>query len=129
MFANSSLAIPETAKAAEFSLSTVCWSMMIVIGVATGQPAGPDEENSVSRAVSVPTIAGSGITSENLPDYSEADVFIVGSSIKQDGLWSNPIDPDRARALVRAFCNMWSSERTARLRSHFGRAGRRTVRH
>jgi len=51
----------------------------------------------------VPTIVGSGITSENLADYTGADALIVGSSIKQDGLWSNPIDPDRACALVRAF--------------------------
>jgi predicted TIM-barrel enzyme len=76
---------------------------VIVTGVATGQPAEPDEVNSVGRAVSVPTIVGSGIMSENLPLYANADAFIVGSSIKKDGLWSNPIDPDRARALVRAF--------------------------
>jgi len=59
--------------------------------------------NSVGRAVTVPTIVGSGITSENLPRYADADAFIVGSSIKEDGIWSNPIDPDRALALVHAF--------------------------
>jgi hypothetical protein len=91
--------IAETAKAAEFFLV----DGVIVTGVATGQPAEPDEVNSVGRAVSVPTIVGSGITSENLPHYAAADAFIVGSSIKKDGIWSNPIDPDRARALVRAF--------------------------
>jgi predicted TIM-barrel enzyme len=46
---------------------------------------------------------GSGITTENIPHYREADAFIVGSSIKQDGLWSNPIDHNRARLLVQAF--------------------------
>ena len=91
--------IAETAKAAEFFLV----DGVIVTGIATGQPAEPDEVNSVGHAVSVPTIVGSGITSENLPHYAEADGFIVGSSIKKDGLWSNPIDPDRTRALVRAF--------------------------
>jgi uncharacterized protein len=91
--------IAETAKAAEFFLV----DGVIVTGVATGQPAEPDEVNSVSRAVSVPTIVGSGITTENLVHYADADAFIVGSSIKQDGIWSNPLDPDRARALVRAF--------------------------
>jgi len=93
------LDIAETAKVAEFFLV----DGVIVTGVATGQPAEPDEVNSVSQAVSVPTIVGSGITTENLVHYAEADAFIVGSAIKQDGLWSNPIDPDRARALVRAF--------------------------
>jgi membrane complex biogenesis BtpA family protein len=94
--------IAETAKAAEFFLV----DGVIVTGVATGQPAEPDEVKSVSRAVSVPTIVGSGITTQNLPHYAEADALIVGSSIKQDGIWSNPIDPDRARALVRAFHNL-----------------------
>lgn len=91
--------IAETAKAAEFFLV----DGVIVTGVATGEPAEPEDVNSVSRAVSVPTIVGSGITSDNLVNYANADAFIVGSSIKQDGLWSNPIDPARARALVRGF--------------------------
>jgi len=29
--------------------------------------------------------------------------LIVGSSIKKDGLWSNPIDAERARELRQAF--------------------------
>lgn len=91
--------IAETAKAAEFFLV----DGVIVTGVATGEPAEPDEVSSVGRAVGVPTIVGSGITSENLPHYADADAFIVGSSIKQDGIWTNRIDLDRARALVRAF--------------------------
>lgn len=94
--------IAETAKAAEFFLV----DGVIVSGVASGQPAAAHEVSSVSRAVHVPTIVGSGITTENLADYADADAFIVGSSIKQDGLWSNPIDPARARALVRAFSHL-----------------------
>jgi membrane complex biogenesis BtpA family protein len=93
------LDIVETAHAAEFFIV----DGVVVTGVATGQPAEPAEVNFVGRAVSVPTIVGSGITTENLVHYSDADGFIVGSSIKKDGVWSNPIDPDRARALVRAF--------------------------
>ena len=91
--------IVETAKAAEFF--TV--DGVIVSGVATGQAADPNEVNSVSQAVSVPTIVGSGITAENIHEYQNADALIIGSSIKQGGLWMNPIDRDRARALVRAF--------------------------
>jgi len=91
--------IAETAKAAEFFLV----DGVIVSGVATGQPTSPDEVTSVARAVSVPTLVGSGITAENLRDYATADAFIIGSSIKHDGLWSNPIDSARARALVEAF--------------------------
>lgn len=91
--------IAETAKAAEFfSVDGV-----IVSGVATGEPAEPDEVKAVANAVSVPTLIGSGITAENIGMFPEADAFIVGSSIKQDGLWSNSIDPKRARELVRMF--------------------------
>jgi predicted TIM-barrel enzyme len=91
--------IVETAKAAEF----FAVDGVIVSGVATGQPADPDEVTSIGGAVSVATLVGSGITAQNVVDYRAADAFMVGSSVKQDGLWSNPIDADRARALVRAF--------------------------
>jgi membrane complex biogenesis BtpA family protein len=91
--------IVETAKAAEFfSVDGV-----IVSGVATGEAADPREVAAVAAAVSVPTLVGSGVTSENVSRFSGADALIVGSSIKKDGLWSNPIDPERTRALVEAF--------------------------
>ena len=91
--------IAETAKAAEFF--TV--DGVIVSGVATGEPADPGEVAAVSDAVSVPTLVGSGITAENINAFSKADALIVGSSIKQDGLWSNPIDVERTRRLMQAF--------------------------
>lgn len=91
--------IVETAKAAEF----FAVDGVIVSGVATGQPTDADEVNSVASAVNVPTLVGSGVTAENIHDYSGADAFIVGSSIKEDGLWSNPIDMQRVRELVGTF--------------------------
>lgn len=30
--------------------------------------------------------------------------LIVGSSVKQDGVWSNPLDEARVRAVYQAFC-------------------------
>lgn len=91
--------IVETAKAAEF----FAVDGVIVTGIATGQPAEPSEVTAVAKAVSVPTLVGSGITAENINTFASADAFIVGSSIKKDGLWPNPIDLERARALVQAF--------------------------
>ena len=96
--------IVETAKAAEF----FAVDGVIVSGVATGQPTDAGEVNSVARYVNVPTLVGSGITAENIQDYDGADAFIVGSSIKEEGLWSNPIDMERARALVRKFSEVSS---------------------
>ena len=91
--------IAETARAAEFFLV----DGVIVSGLATGQPAEPDEVAAVAQAVSVPTLVGSGISAENINRFPDADAFIVGSSIKQNGLWSNPIDLERTNELVRAF--------------------------
>lgn len=91
--------IVETAKAAEFFQA----DGVIVSGVSTGQPADAGEVETVSRAVSIPTLIGSGITPENIGKYSAADVFIVGSSVKQDGLWANPLEERRVEAVVRAF--------------------------
>src|ERR1700752_2068021 len=91
--------IVETAKAAEF----FAVDGVIVSGVATGQPTDPAEVAAVSEAVSVPTLIGSGITVENIAVFPGADAFIVGSSIKKDGLWMNPIDPGRTQRLVAAF--------------------------
>jgi uncharacterized protein len=91
--------IVETAKAAVFFQA----DGVIVSGISTGEPAEPEEVRSVGRAVPVPTLIGSGISPENIGCYPDADAFVVGSWIKRDGLWSNPIDRDRAQALVRAF--------------------------
>lgn len=90
--------IVETAKAAEFfSVDGV-----VVSGPATGSPADPAEVEAVSGAVQVPTIIGSGIAPENLAHYRGADAFIVGSSVKRDGIWSGTLDLKRTRAVVDA---------------------------
>jgi uncharacterized protein len=89
----------ETGRAAEFFLA----DGVIVSGAATGVPASPEEVRDVGRVVSVPVLVGSGITAANLERYSTAQGFIVGSSVKQGGIWCNPLDPDAVRALVGAF--------------------------
>jgi membrane complex biogenesis BtpA family protein len=91
--------IAETAKAAEFFQA----DGVIVSGVSTGQPADASEVEAVSSAVSIPTLIGSGITPENIAGYSSASAFIVGSSVKEGGLWANPLDEKRVAAVVRAF--------------------------
>jgi len=90
--------IVETAKAAEFFQA----DGIIVSGVSTGEAADPDEVRDVSKAVKIPTLIGSGITPENIHNYA-ADAFIVGSSVKRDGVWSGPLDEGRVRLLVNAW--------------------------
>ena len=94
--------VAETARAAEYFLA----DGVIVTGVSTGRPADPDEVDAVSQAVGIPTLVGSGITAENLHRFASADAFIVGSSVKKDGAWSNPVEPARAEALARAFAKL-----------------------
>lgn len=91
--------IVETAKAAEFFRA----DGVIVSGIATGRPADAEEVRAVGAAVSIPTLIGSGVTPENIAGYAAADAFIVGSSVKRDGLWSNPLDEARCAAVARAF--------------------------
>jgi membrane complex biogenesis BtpA family protein len=90
--------IATAAHAAEFFLA----DGVIVTGVASGQPTTPADVESVARAVHVPVLVGSGITADNLAAYGAADGFIVGTSLKRDGDWTEPVDPARARALVAA---------------------------
>ena len=94
--------IVETAKAAEFFSA----DGVIVTGVSTGSPADADEVRAVSSGAGVATIIGSGITPENLARYADADAFIVGSCVKRDGLWSNPLDEARTRAVVEALAKL-----------------------
>ncbi|HSC28000.1 MAG TPA: BtpA/SgcQ family protein [Vicinamibacterales bacterium] len=96
------VSIVETAKAAEFFLA----DGVIVSGAATGEPASPDEVHDVVRASRGPVLVGSGITPANLPRYSTAHGFIVGSSVKQGGVWCNPMDRDAVRALAGAFAQL-----------------------
>lgn len=77
---------------------------LIVTGMSTGKPTDPKEVAAVKRvARQAPVFVGSGVTPETVePLFEHADGLIVGSFIKQDGKWSNPIDPARCDAIVAA---------------------------
>ena len=94
--------LAETAHAAELFLA----DGLVVTGAATGRAAAAEDVRVVADAVDLPILVGSGITPDNLHDYSAADAFIVGSSVKRAGLWSEPIDPDRCAALAEAFSRL-----------------------
>jgi hypothetical protein len=76
---------------------------VVVTGTATGRPTSPADVAEVRSAVHVPVYVGSGVTPDNLAAlWPHADAFIVGSYLKRDGLWSNPLDADRIEALIAA---------------------------
>jgi membrane complex biogenesis BtpA family protein len=94
--------IVETARAAELFLA----DGVIVTGPGTGQPASPEEVRGVGQAVSLPVLVGSGITPANLRQFTTAHGFIVGSSVKDGGVWSNPLNREAVRALADAFAEL-----------------------
>jgi membrane complex biogenesis BtpA family protein len=93
------VSLTETARAAEFFLA----DGVIITGTATGEATDPAEVDAVRHAVRLPVLVGSGVTPTNLAAYASADALIVGSSLKRDGIWSNPLEPARATALAAAF--------------------------
>ncbi len=92
----------ETARAAAFFGA----DGVILTGVSTGRAAEPRElEDLVSGlgAQRPMLLVGSGIDTTNVVEYAAADALIVGSSVKEGGSWDQPLSPQRAEALVRAF--------------------------
>jgi membrane complex biogenesis BtpA family protein len=77
---------------------------LVVSGRATGQATAIGDVKRVRGAVPhVPLLVGSGVTPESVADLlSIADGVIVGTSVKRDGVVTNPVDPARVRRLVDA---------------------------
>jgi membrane complex biogenesis BtpA family protein len=95
----SDISLEETAHAAEYFLS----DGLIVTGLRTGYEPDVGEVRAVQTVSSLPVFTGSGVTPHNIAAFLEAgDGVIVGSSLKVDGDWRNPVDPARVRALCRA---------------------------
>lgn len=76
---------------------------VIVTGKATGHPVDTDELAVATRACDLPVIAGSGANAESIATlFESADAVIVGSSIKENGHWSRPVDAANAEQVVTA---------------------------
>lgn len=94
------VSIGETAHAAEFFLA----DGLIVTGISTGKEALVQDVVDVKTSVNIPVMIGSGITNDNLGEYFDyADIFIVGSYVKENGLWSNKLDEERISLLMKEF--------------------------
>lgn len=83
------VSLAETAHAAAFFGADA----IIVTGRVTGDAPNVADFKWLGDA-GLPVIIGSGVTAENLAGFAPlADAFIVGSSLKKDGVWSNDLDP------------------------------------
>ena len=78
--------------------------VVIVTGQRTGDTATMDEIQEVRDATTLPILVGSGVTKDNVGALMDvADGVIIGSSLKQDGVWWRPVDRKRVEVFVRAF--------------------------
>jgi uncharacterized protein len=75
--------------------------VIIATGQRTGHAADLDYIRSIKAATTLPTMVGSGVTPENVTAIlGIVNGVIVASSLKQGGVWWNPVDPERARRFV-----------------------------
>jgi membrane complex biogenesis BtpA family protein len=103
--------VGETAAAAEFMRADA----VIVTGAVTGVHADEADIADVRAHCRLPLYLGSGLTAENLARYYPlADGFIVGSFFKNDGRWSEPVDPRRVERFMSAHQNADAGDRSPR---------------
>ena len=78
---------------------------LIVTGPVTGLPAESDDVAAVRQAVPDRLLlVGSGVDATNAAQIlTHADGAIVGTSLKEDGVITNPVDLGRVRAVAAAF--------------------------
>jgi membrane complex biogenesis BtpA family protein len=76
---------------------------VIATGQRTGDGAALDEIETVRDATHLPVLVGSGVTPENVvPILERVDAVIVASSLKEGGVWWNPVEAARVAAFVEA---------------------------
>lgn len=91
------VSLGQTAETVEF-MGADC---VIVTGSVTGEAPRVEDVQEAKRDCHLPVFLGSGISENNIEQfYRDADGFIIGSSFKIDGLWSNTVDPARVTRFV-----------------------------
>ena len=76
---------------------------IIVTGTQIGEETPLDLIKRVKSVVKVPVFAGSGVKAENIKDQLQiADGAIIGSSLKEGGILTNPISYDLVKKVLDA---------------------------
>ena len=74
---------------------------IIVTGLGSGMQTSMDDLTQVRSSVTIPVVVGSGICEANIREQlTAADLLIVGSALRKDGRFTNPIDPEAAVRMV-----------------------------
>jgi membrane complex biogenesis BtpA family protein len=75
--------------------------VLIATGDRTGDPTRIEEIRAISSVATRPVLVGSGLTSDNAEELlSEADGAIVGSAMKEGGVWWNPVSVGNTRKIM-----------------------------
>ena len=76
---------------------------IIATGQRTGDSASAQEIDEIGSATHLPLLVGSGVTEANVAAIlARTNGVIVASSLKEGGVWWNPVDPARVRRFVSA---------------------------
>ncbi len=83
---------------------------LVVSGIATGRRTAPEDLQTVKQIVSLPVLIGSGVRIDNIATYREADGFIVGTALKEEGRVAAPVDVARVKAMSDAIASLRGPE-------------------
>jgi predicted TIM-barrel enzyme len=62
-----------------------------------------EELQAINAGTALPVTVGSGVNPDNIGDiFTVADAVIVASYMKRDGVWWNPVDPERLNVFMEA---------------------------
>ena len=93
----SDITLKETASAAEFFKA----DGVVVTGMHTGDAPDPKDVEDVRRHVDCHVLVGSGVSQENVQKFQPwSDAIIIGSSLKRNGKWQNPLDLERIKLFM-----------------------------
>lgn len=75
--------------------------ILIATGSRTGDAANVEEIKKIKSGHDLPVLVGSGMTAENAKDiFPHINGVIVGSSLKEGGVWWNPVDAEKVKRFV-----------------------------
>jgi membrane complex biogenesis BtpA family protein len=76
--------------------------ILIATGQRTGDPTRVEEIRAISGVATRPVLVGSGLTADNAGELlGEADGAIVGSAMKEGGVWWNPVSVGNTRKIMK----------------------------
>ncbi len=99
------LGTSDPALAAKDAVTRGLADALVITGHSTGADTDPALIEAARAAVpGTPVLIGSGLSEHNLVTLGpRADGAIVGTSVKRDGITTEPVDPERAERLAKAW--------------------------